>query len=176
MHDLALALAKAGHEVTYLTMRHWDDEPPDIPGVSVLGLVPAGSVYTEERRSLVPPTRFGVAVGRFLLRHGSHFDVVHTAAFPYFPLLAAAIVRPRGRYRLVVDWYEVWSRRYWRRYAGRLVGTVGWLVQRLCIGVEQRAFCISRDYRPSARGGGLHRGACGSPRPVCRTDRRVAER
>ena len=27
MHDLALALAGAGHDVTYLTMRHWDDGP-----------------------------------------------------------------------------------------------------------------------------------------------------
>ena len=144
MHDLALALAGAGHDVTYLTMRHWDDEPPTLPGVTIVGLVPAGAVYADERRSLGPPARFGFAVGRYLLRHGSRFDVVHLAAFPYFPLLAAALVRRRGRYRLVVDWYEVWTRRYWQRYAGRVVGTVGWVVQRLCIRVEQQAFSISR--------------------------------
>ena len=144
MHDLAVALANAGHEVTYLTMRHWDDEPPSLPGVDVVGLVSPGSVYADGRRSLGPPARFGLAVGRFLLRHGSRFDVVHTAAFPFFPLIAAALARRRGGYRLVADWYEVWSRRYWRRYAGTLVGTIGWLVQRLCIRVRHEAFCISR--------------------------------
>jgi len=144
MHDLALALASAEHEVTYLTMRHWDGEPPELPGVRVIGLVPAGSVYAEGRRAMAPPARFGVAVGMFLLRHGSRFDVVHTAAFPYFPLLAAGIARRRCGYRLFADWYEVWSRAYWRRYAGAVVGTVGWLVQRACIRVPHRAFCISR--------------------------------
>ena len=59
MHDLALALVGAGHEVTYLTMRHWDDEPPTLPGVTIVGLVPAGAVYADERRSLGPPARFG---------------------------------------------------------------------------------------------------------------------
>jgi glycosyltransferase involved in cell wall biosynthesis len=144
MHDLALALERAGHEVTYLTMRHWTDTPPELPGVDVIGLVPARSVYADGRRSLGPPARFGIAVGRFLLRHGSRFDVVHTAAFPYFPLLAAGIARRRGGYRLVADWYEVWSRAYWRRYAGAVVGTVGWLIQRRCVRVPHEAFCISR--------------------------------
>lgn len=144
MHNLALALAEAGHEVTYLTMRHWRDAPPELPGVHVIGLVPPGSVYVDGRRSLVPPMRFGLAVGRFLLRHGARFDVVHTAAFPYFPLLGAGIARRHGGYRLVADWYEVWSLGYWRRYAGPVIGTLGWLIQRRCIRIRHQAFCISR--------------------------------
>lgn len=143
MHDLALALARAGHEVTYLTMRHWDAHPPVLPGVEVVGLVPAGSVYTEERRTLGPPARFGLAVGRYLLRHGRRFDVVHAAAFPFFPMLAASATRRRAGFRLVADWYEVWTRAYWERYAGRVVGTIGWLVQRGCVRTRHRAFCIS---------------------------------
>ncbi len=144
MHDLALALAGAGHEVTYLTMRHWRDRPPEVPGVELIGLVPAGAVYHDDRRTLAPPLRFGIAVGRYLLRRGGRFDVVHTAAFPYFPLLAAGLARRRHRYRLVADWYEVWTRAYWRRYAGVLVGTAGWLVQRQCVRLRHDAFCISR--------------------------------
>jgi len=144
LHDLALALAREGHEVTYLTMRHWEKRPPELDGVEIVGLVPAGTVYSEERRSLGPPLRFGVAVGRYLHRHGSRFDVVHTAAFPYFPLLAAASARRRGGYRLVADWFEVWTRDYWRRYAGSLVGTLGWLVQRRCVRVRHEALCNSR--------------------------------
>ena len=143
MHDLALALAGNGHDVTYLTMRHWDGDPPRLNGVRVLGLIPAGRVYTADRRSLGPPARFGLAVWRHLLRHGSRYDVVHTAAFPFFPMLAAGVVRRTAHYRLVADWYEVWTLNYWRQYAGTVAGTAGWLIQRQCARLRHRAFCIS---------------------------------
>lgn len=144
--DLAVELAAAGHDVTYLTMRHRRQAtaPSQLPGVKVIGLTDAGRVYADERRTLGPPVRFGIAVGRHLARHGRRYDVVHTAAFPYFPLLAASVLRRRGGYAVVVDWFEVWTRGYWRRYGGRLVGTVGWLVQRACARVPHRAHCLSR--------------------------------
>ena len=64
---------------------------------------------------MLPPLVFGLGVLVHLLRHGRRYDVVHTASFPYFSLLAAAASRRRGRFRLVVDWHEVWTRDYWRR-------------------------------------------------------------
>jgi glycosyltransferase involved in cell wall biosynthesis len=122
MRDLGSSLARLGHEVTFLTMRHWDrDSTPSLPGVRVLGLVDPGRVYRPDRRAFGPPLRFGLAVGRHLLRHGRQYDVVHTAAFPYFPLLAAGACRRRGGYSIVVDWHEVWTAKYWRHYAGTLV-------------------------------------------------------
>jgi glycosyltransferase involved in cell wall biosynthesis len=143
--DLALRLDALGHEVTYLTMRHWDRAaPPALAGVSVIGLVAAGRVYDEERRTVGPPLRFGLAVARHLARRGPGYDVVHTGSFPYFPLLAAAALRRRGGYRIVADWPEVWTVRYWRRYAGPVVGTLGWLVQRACLRVPHRAHTFSK--------------------------------
>jgi glycosyltransferase involved in cell wall biosynthesis len=144
MRDLAVYLADAGHEVTYLTMRHWDaSSPPALKAVQVLGLTEAGRVYDEDRRTLGPPLRFGFAVARHLARHGRDYDVVHSASFPFFPLLAAALMRRRGGYRLFVDWHEVWTLAYWRRYAGAITGTIGWLVQRACIRTQQVAYCMS---------------------------------
>jgi glycosyltransferase involved in cell wall biosynthesis len=144
MRDLALHLASSGHDVTYLTMRHWPQgSDPDLPGVRVLGLTDPGRVYTEGRRALRPPLRFGLAVGRHLLAHGSSYDVVHLASFPYFPLLAAGALRRFRRYNLVVDWHEVWTRTYWRRYAGAGAGTLGWLVQKACVRLDQTANCMS---------------------------------
>ena len=71
------------------------------------------------RRRILPPLVFGAGVLWHLLRHGGRYDVVHTASFPYFSLLAAALARPLRRFRLVVDWHEVWTREYWREYLGR---------------------------------------------------------
>jgi glycosyltransferase involved in cell wall biosynthesis len=95
------------------------------------------------RRRVLPPLVFGVGVLWHLLRHGRRYDVVHTASFPYFSLLAAALVRPLRRFRLVVDWHEVWSGDYWREYLGRVGGRIGEAVQSLCLRLPQRAFCFS---------------------------------
>ncbi len=98
---------------------------------------------------------FGAGVLWHLLRRGRRYDVVHTCAFPYFSLLAAALVRPLARFELVVDWFEVWSRSYWRDYLGPVGGRCGELVQRACALVPQRAFCFSELHAARLREEGL---------------------
>lgn len=155
--SLAERLAADGHQVIYLTLRQWArGVDPGVAGVEVHAVGPRMALYTESgRRRTVPPIVFGLGVFWHLLRRGAAYDVVHTCSFPYFSLLAAALLRGRKRYRLVVDWFEVWSRGYWRDYLGRVGGDVGWAVQRLCARVPQRAFCFSRLYARRLREEGL---------------------
>ena len=153
--NLAERLAATGHDVTFLTRRQWEGEA-DVPGVRVIAVSPRTGLYTHAgRRRLLPPLVFGLGVLRHLLRHGRRYDVVHSASFPYFSLLAAGAARRRGGFRLVVDWHEVWTRRYWRRYAGRVGGELGWRVQRACVRVPQSAFCFSRLHEQRLREEGL---------------------
>lgn len=154
---LAERLAAEGHEVSYLTLRQWRrGSDPGVVGVDVRVVGPRMKLYTRSgRRRILPPLGFGAGVLWHLLRHGSDYDVVHTCAFPYFSLLAAAAARLRWRYGIVVDWFEVWSRTYWREYLGRAAGEIGWLVQRICARVPQRAFCFSRLYAARLRREGL---------------------
>jgi glycosyltransferase involved in cell wall biosynthesis len=143
--NLALRLAGEGHEVTYLTLRQWEEgEEPSLEGVRVVAVGPPMALYTRGRRRIFPPLVFGFGTGWYLVRHGRNFDAVHTASFPYFSLLAAALARPLSGYRLVVDWHELWTHEYWREYLGPVGGRAGWEIQRLCLRVPQRAFCFSR--------------------------------
>ncbi|MDO8184066.1 glycosyltransferase [Conexibacter sp. JD483] len=155
--NLAERLAADGHEVTYLTLRQWPQgEPAGVAGVDVRVVGPRMALYAEGgRRRILPPLVFGAGVLWHLLRHGRRYEVVHTASFPYFSLLAAAVVRPLHRFRIVVDWHEVWSRSYWREYLGGAGGAVGAFVQRLCARVPQRAFCFSRLHAARLRDEGL---------------------
>ena len=154
--NLGAALAAAGHEVTYLTLRQWDGGvDASYSGVTVKAVGPRMALYVEGRRRILPPLVFGAGVLWHLLRHRRAYDVVHTASFPYFSLLAAGLVRPRRGYHIVVDWHEVWSRDYWREYLGSIGGTVGLLVQRLCARIPQRAFCFSRLHRDRLKAEGL---------------------
>ena len=143
--NIARRLADDGHDVSYLTLHQWEDDP-GLEGVRVVAAGPNMTLYTEGgRRRILPPLRFGLGVFLHLLRHGRRYDVVHSGSFPYFSLLAAGLLRPLGRFRLVVDWHEVWTREYWREYLGPAGGRVGWLVQALCLRLpQQRAFCFSR--------------------------------
>lgn len=144
--NVAERLAADGHEVTYLTLRQWPDgEAPELPGIRVVGVGRRHlELYDGERRKIWPPLRFGIGVLWHLLRHGRRYDVVHTASFPFFSLLAAGALRRVGDYRIVCDWFEVWSKQYWASYLGPKGGKVGWAIQRWCSHVKQEAHVLSR--------------------------------
>jgi glycosyltransferase involved in cell wall biosynthesis len=145
--NLSERLADEGHEVTYLTLRQWEQgEEAGVRGVRVVAVGRRMDLYVGGRRRVGPPLVFGLGVFWHLLRHGRRYDVVHTASFPYFSLLAAGVLRGIGGFRLVVDWHELWTRDYWREYLGPLGGRIGWVVQRLCLRIPQKAFCFSRLY------------------------------
>jgi glycosyltransferase involved in cell wall biosynthesis len=154
--NLAERLAAEGHEVTYVTLRQWDrGVDASYDRVTVRAVGPRMALYTGQRRRILPPLAFGAGVLWHLLRHGRRYDVVHTASFPYFSLLAAGALRRACDYRLVVDWHEVWSRDYWREYLGRFGGATGHAVQTACMRFAQRAFCFSRLHRDRLLAGGV---------------------
>lgn len=155
--NLAERLAADGHEVTYLTRLQWGiGDAPQIPGVEVVAVSREDDLYGPDGNRLTgPPLRFGYGVLKHLRRHGTEYDVVHMASFPYFSVLAAAMARRRGGYRLVIDWHEVWSREYWRAYLGPVGGRIGYAVQRRCVRVRHTAFCFSRLFQERLRDEGL---------------------
>ena len=175
--NLAQRLAADGHDVTYLTLRQWPKgERGEVPGVRVIAAGPRMALYGDGgQRRVAPPLVFGAGVLWHLLRHGRSYDVVHTASFPYFSLLAAALLRPLGRYRIVVDWFELWSEAYWREYLGddgraRRARRPAPLPARPPEGVLLRR----PDRGPPARGGPARRGrrCCAACSPARRRRRR----
>lgn len=144
---LAEQLAAQGHDVTYVTQQQWEAaDAPAIAGVRVIAVTPRMALYSNGKRRIAPPLRFGAGVFGHLLRHGRDYDHVHLASFPYFSLVAAGALRPFGRYSLGVDWHEVWSVAYWREYLGA-AGRIGWWIQRLCAALPQQAFAFSHLHR-----------------------------
>src|SRR5439155_8087475 len=153
--DLGDRLAAQGHSVTYLTLRHWPrGEHPELPGIEVRAVGPRFRMHAHGRRRILPPLVFGLGVLAHLLRDGRRYDVVHTCSFPYFSVLAAAATRRLHGFRLFVDWFGVWTRESWREYLGP-AGVLGWLVQRRCIHVKQRAFCFSSLFERRLRDEGF---------------------
>jgi glycosyltransferase involved in cell wall biosynthesis len=134
------------HSVTFVTRRQWGEEGPETP-FETIAVSPGGGLYTSSgRRKIWPPIRFGIGVFWHLLRHGRSYDAVHSASFPFFSLLGAALALALTRFkaRLVVDWWELWTPTYWRSYLGSLGGRVGNAIQSFCIRLPDRSFTFSR--------------------------------
>jgi glycosyltransferase involved in cell wall biosynthesis len=136
----------AHHEVVYITRRQWGAEGPGTR-FPTLAVSEGGDLYTQGgRRSIGPTLRFGWGVFRHLLRNADRYDVIHTASFPYFSVIAAAAALRlrRSRAPLVVDWHELWSREYWLEYLGPVAGRIGMAVQTLCVRLAGPSFTFSR--------------------------------
>ena len=154
--ELAGDLAAQGHDVTYLTLRHWDRSvEPSVEGVHVIAFGPRLDPYGKARRRFAPPIIFGARVLIHLIRNRRRYDAVHVLSFPYLSTLAAGLFRRFGGYRLVVTWVEVWPLKYWRTYVGTTVGFMGWFIQRLCIASTTRAQCFSRLHAERLRAEGF---------------------
>ena len=155
-------LAEDGHEVTYLTLRQWERarsrrrSPACAWSRSARGMTlyvgrPAAD---RSRRS-----SSGSACSGTCSRHGRRYDVVHTASFPYFSLLAAAAARRAARLPA--------RRRLARALDARLLarvpragsaGAIGWR--------SSGSACASRSGRSASRGctsDGCARRACNGP-------------
>ena len=149
------------HAVTYVTRRQWRrgttlDVPP---GVQVAAVSGGQRLYTASgRRRILPPLRFGWGVFWYLLRRRREIDCVHACSFPYFSLLAARLACAFGGPAVVTDWYEVWTRPYWREYLGPIAGRIGAAVQALCVRVSGPAFVFSSLHAARLREEG-YRGA-----------------
>jgi glycosyltransferase involved in cell wall biosynthesis len=134
------------HSVTFVTRRQWGEEGPETP-FETIAVSPGGGLYTSSgRRRIWPPIRFGMGVFWHLLRHGRSYDAVHSASFPFFSLLGAALALAltRSKARLVVDWWELWTLDYWRSYLGSLGGRIGHAIQSFCARLPDRSFTFSR--------------------------------
>ena len=157
--NLGERLAADGHEVTYLTLRQWDRGRARRGAGRARGRAPgrAWQLYAEGgRRRILPPLVFGAGVLWHLLRHGRRYDVVHTASFPYFSLLAAAVAAAAAA---ASGWWSTGTRSgaatTGASTSGRSAAASATAVQALCLRVPQRAFCFSQLHARRLRGGGL---------------------
>ena len=125
-----------------------------MPGVRVVAVAPAAELYADGRRRIAPILRFNAGVLAHLLRYGRRYDAVQVTGLQLAPL-AAALARVRARFRLVVLWFEAWTRSYWREYLGTVAGTGAWLVQRASLRPAQHALCFARLHADRLRASGF---------------------
>jgi glycosyltransferase involved in cell wall biosynthesis len=69
-------------------------------------------------------------------------DVVYSAATPILAIFGVRLGKFSSKSKQIIEWFEIWPLKYWIRYAGKLIGVVGWIIQlfTLQIGDERTIF------------------------------------
>ncbi len=141
----AEAMVSRGTSVEYLTARQWDDADAPRESFAVRAITPELTLYdtTGVRRSAAA-ARFALGIFRSLLRRRRSYSAVLVSGLPVLNVFAARLAMLGSKTPVAVDYLEVWGRRQWIGYAGRLMGNVAWSLQRLAIAATPIATCHSQ--------------------------------
>jgi glycosyltransferase involved in cell wall biosynthesis len=126
-YELGRHLVRQGYEVHLYGMKLW--EGPKVitrDGLILHGISKNMPLYTASgRRSITQAIRFGLSSFKLLF---ANFDVIDCCGFPYFSLFPCKLAAMLKRKPLYATWHEVWGKKYWAEYLGRL-GKIGFGVE-----------------------------------------------
>jgi len=132
VHEIAVHLGKK-HEVHLFSIKFWDggnsyEIAPNVYAHAVCKPMSSQSRTQATSHNLLPTLIYSLALTRALLKHGP-FDVVDCVSIPYMPMYGAKLACMLSGTPLVSLWLEVWRGPHWREHFGRVMGTVGQILE-----------------------------------------------
>ncbi|MFA7169678.1 MAG: glycosyltransferase family 4 protein [Candidatus Paceibacterota bacterium] len=140
-YEIGRRLARDGDDVHLYGMKTW--EGPNVirqEGITLHGICKKYPLYIKSgKRSIFQPLLFGLATFR-LWREP--FDVVDCCGFPYFSLFPMRLITWIRKKPLCSTWHEVWGRKYWKEYLGKL-GIFGYGVEYIAVRLPDVIISVS---------------------------------
>jgi glycosyltransferase involved in cell wall biosynthesis len=137
--SLALHLHSLGNDVTYLNSAGVN---ANRKGVEYHSLSSHSWSYIKDgKRSIIQSIRFAVELRTFLIKQES--DLLYVVQTPIFSVLAL-LFRPKKIRLIFVEWFEIWSLKYWQSYLGMFQGLIGFLLQLIAIQVGDKKIVFSK--------------------------------
>ena len=135
MFEVAKRLLKKGWAIRWYSFKTWEGESElQRGGITYIGLPGFVPLYNSGgRRSYREVVAFAQVVWRYR-RAIRNADIIWCGQWPYFHLFSF-LVRRQGC--LVVDWWETWGR-HWFGYAGPIMGSMGFVIEKLFVRVCSR--------------------------------------
>jgi glycosyltransferase involved in cell wall biosynthesis len=134
----------AGRSVDYLTAEQWNGSVPTDTSFRIRRITSRLRLYdTAGVRRTPAALVFAGGIFRALARSRRNYDAVIVSGLPVLNVFATRAALLGTRTEIVVDYLEVWGRTQWVEYAGRLTGSIAWMLQRLAIGLTTVATCHS---------------------------------
>jgi glycosyltransferase involved in cell wall biosynthesis len=118
-------IADQGDEVVYLNAKGINKVCDGVRYVSVTSN--SWQYLPDGNRSIRHSFKFAINVFKFLRK--SEYDGIYCAQAPILTIFAVALMKFFKNKITIVEWFEIWPLKYWIRYSGFLVGSIGWLLQ-----------------------------------------------
>lgn len=140
-YDLGKQLTKNGHEVHLYGMKFW--KGADVikkDGMYLHGLCKAKNLYGKKgKRRFSQTFIFGLSCLKMIRED---FDAIDCCGIPFTSLFSCKLVTTLRRKKLISTWHEVWGKKYWREYVGRL-GIFGYFVERFAARLPDEFIAVS---------------------------------
>lgn len=121
----ASELAMRGNEVTYLNAAGIHEVRNRITYIPVSD--EKWEYLANGQRSIAQSLRFAYKI-RSKVKEVNP-EVIYSAQAPIFSVFTLHFFRP-VKYLLIVEWFEIWSRQYWKDYLGSIRGLIGFGIQK----------------------------------------------
>lgn len=124
---LSEELTKKNFNVTYFNRQNINLNRNGVEYISPFNFT--WSYKSGGKRSIFQAIAF--ALGAFKHLRNSNYHVIYCSSVPVLPIILIAVNNLWSKKVFIVEWFEVWSLKYWVSYIGYIRGFVGWLVQLL---------------------------------------------
>jgi glycosyltransferase involved in cell wall biosynthesis len=138
--ELAVRLAKQGHEIHIFCMKYWVGDNIQIRDDVILhGICPAKNLYAGNRRTVGEAIYFAMRLIVPLARE--QFDIIDCQQFPFIPCIPVRFISCARKIPLVITWHEVWGD-YWLEYLGSK-GVLGKVTERYIASFGSKVIAVS---------------------------------
>lgn len=121
----ASELAKRGNEVTYLNATGVHEIRNKVSYMPVSD--EKWEYLANGQRSIAQALKFAFKI-RLKLKEVNP-EVIYSAQAPIFSVFTLHFFRP-VKYLLITEWFEIWSKQYWKDYLGSIRGLIGFGIQK----------------------------------------------
>lgn len=141
IYEISTRLVKKGHDVHIYCMKWWKGKENDRieNGVHLHAISKFYHLYSGKRRSIKEAIMFSIACFKLIKED---FDVIDVDHMPHLVLFSTKFVCLLKRKKLIATWNEVWGRKYWQEYLGKL-GMIAYIVEWLSTRMPDRIISIS---------------------------------
>ncbi len=141
IYEISQRLAQKGHEVHIYSMKWWQGSKDRIEnGVHLHGISRYYPLYAGRRRSIKEAVMFGSACLKLITKDFDVIDVDHMPHLILFPIKIVCLIKKK---KMIVTWNEVWGRKYWGEYLGKM-GIVAAGIEKLSVLLPDEIISISK--------------------------------
>jgi glycosyltransferase involved in cell wall biosynthesis len=149
IYELAKRLSAQGEDVTVVGMKYWEGEDEiSLDGIRLVGVCKAVPLYKRNgKRSFTEPLYFAWFVFLHLMKKS--YNLIDCSNFPFLSCIACKLATIFKETKLVITWYEVWGKKYWKEYMGP-IGVFGYLIEKSVSWLADNNIAISEFTRKRA--------------------------